>query len=493
MNIEQNTSFDFLFKEIDILCFCLNDSLKVLSYNGNLNLLGLKSVCDDIHLPNLLPDSIKSEVLTSIENYKLYQNPIKKEVSYINKRAIPISLNFSIHSYNTSLYVSFTKNYSVKSHINESSGFESYQDALNKLEFSEKRYHSFFENDPVMHLSVNPHTGLIVECNQFGVHKLGYKYKEEVVGKPIYTIFTEDRKAKCLALVDKFKAQGFLAKEEMDLKTKLGKIIPVLLYTTAQRDENGNILFSRSTLVDISELKEAENKLEKKKSYLELLNNQLEHFVSSCSHDLKEPLGTIKLSADVLGKLYGSQLDEKANNYIRYINETVDRMNSQISMLLTHAKMGNMDDKSMVNLNSILNAVIQDLGATIKNAKAQVNIPKDLPHILAFETELRLLFQNLISNAVKYCNPNIPPIVDISFNQTETNYCFTVMDNGIGISKSNQAEIFKIFNTVNDDNPNKGSGIGLSHCEKIVQLHEGSIRVESTVGKGSAFIFTLKK
>jgi len=67
------------------------------------------------------------------------------------------------------------------------------------------------------------------------------------------------------------------------------------------------------------------------------------------------------------------------------------------------------------------------------------------------------------------------------------------MDNGIGISKSNQAEIFKIFNTVNDDNPNKGSGIGLSHCEKIVQLHEGSIRVESTVGKGSAFIFTLKK
>ena len=482
--------------QLNAYCIRLDLSYNIIDSVGDATQFGFSANNKFSNVFESLPNRVSETLLENLQT-NLRTNTIEKvEVSYydtnkLNKKARIIS-NLITSNEEAYFFVTFILLDNLESELSDNN-YESFLEAKRKLEFSENRYTSFFENDPVMHFSVNPANGLIADCNKFAVKKLGLNDKSEVLGKPVYTIFTDEKYEHCLSLLDKFKNQGYLDSEEMELKTKSGGAIPVILYTTAQRDENGKILLSRSTLVDISELKNTQKRLNQKRKRLEIMNKELEQFVSTCSHDLQEPLATIKFANDLIGKLYGGKLDEKGKSYVKYVDEAVDRLTKQIRSLLSHIRLGQNAERSIVDTNTLLDTVLKDLGKSISNSDAKIIKLNALPTIKAYKVELRLLFQNIISNAIKYRKDDVAPLIKVSADCNQDYHIFSISDNGIGVSELNQKEIFKIFNRVNDDSPHKGDGVGLAHCEKIVRMHEGAITIKSQLGEGSVFTFKLKK
>ena len=368
---------------------------------------------------------------------------------------------------------------------------ESLQRAKEKLIASEKRYKSFYEEDPVMHFSVEPNTSEIVLCNEEAVYRLGYDRKDEIVGRPIFELYDDETKLKAVQLNKVFKEEGELKNVEMEMLSKAGEKIPIILYSNIEFNEKGEPINHRFTCVDISEVKDAQEKLKEQKADLERANKDLEQFVSICSHDLQEPLATIKFGSDVLGKLYADKLDEKGKNYISYIDEASDRLSNQIKALLEHSRIGRNTKKTTVDTKELAEVVKYDLGKRIKDTNAQVSIGS-LPKVKAYKVELRLLFQNLLSNALKYIDKNRKPEVRISSYKENEYWVFSVMDNGIGISEEDQKNIFTIFSRVRTKEKYEGTGVGLAHVEKIVQLHEGTIWVDSQKGVGTTFYFKIK-
>ena len=368
---------------------------------------------------------------------------------------------------------------------------ETIQKSKEKLIASEKRFKSFYEDDPVLHVSVDPKTLKIVQCNRKAAQKLGYEHKDELIGRPIHELFDKDSQLKAMKLKTNIEKSGELINLEQNMVTKKGRILPVILNATAEKDENEELVTIRYTCVDISALKKAQEQLREQKNDLERANRDLEQFVSICSHDLQEPLATIKFGSDVLGKMYASQLDEKGENYIKYIKNASDRLSAQIRALLEHSRIGKNGEKSLVDTKEVVEVVKYDLGKSIKDTSAKIHTGA-LPKLMGYEVELRLLFQNLISNAIKYVPKDRNPEVRISAYKEDKYWVFSIMDNGVGISQEDQRNIFTIFNRVPGNEEMDGTGVGLAHVEKIVLLHEGSIWVDSQEGVGSTFYFKLK-
>ncbi|MFZ0489339.1 MAG: chemotaxis protein CheB [Salegentibacter sp.] len=369
---------------------------------------------------------------------------------------------------------------------------ESLQKSKEKLVASERRFKSFYEEDPVMHISIDPKTSLIVQCNKMAVTKLGYESKEELIGLPVFDLYDEKEQIKALKSNKAFLDTGELVNLEQNMLTKNGEILPVILNATAEKDEEDQMVTVRYTCVDILAIKKAEGQLREQKRDLERANRDLEQFVSICSHDLQEPLSTIKFGSDILGKIYAKQLDEKGRNYISFIENSSTRLSAQIKALLEHSRIGRNGSKKIVNTKELVEVVKYDLGKRIKDTGAKIHTGS-LPRLMAYEVELRLLFQNLITNAIKYTPEERSPVVRISAYKEGDFWTFAVMDNGVGISEEDQKEIFTIFNRVKETDKADGTGVGLAHVEKIVLLHEGSIWVDSQVGVGSTFYFKLKE
>ncbi|MGA8854468.1 MAG: CheR family methyltransferase [Christiangramia sp.] len=368
---------------------------------------------------------------------------------------------------------------------------ETIQKSKEKLIASEKRFKSFYEDDPVLHISVDPKTSEIVHCNKKAVQKLGYESKDDLIGQSILELFDKNSHQSAIKLKSSIKKSGELINLEQNMITSKGRILPVILNASAETDENNNLKTIRYTCVDISALKKAEEQLKEQKNDLERANRDLEQFVSICSHDLQEPLATIKFGSDVLGKMYASKLDEKGENYIKYIKNASDRLSAQIRALLEHSRIGKNGKKSLVNTKEIVEVVKYDLGKSIRDSHAKVHTGA-LPKLKGYEVELRLLFQNLISNAIKYVPKDRNPEIRISAYKEDEYWVFSIMDNGMGISKEDQRNIFTIFNRVPGNDDMDGTGVGLAHVEKIVLLHEGSIWVDSQEGVGSTFYFKIK-
>lgn len=368
---------------------------------------------------------------------------------------------------------------------------ETIQKSREKLQASEKRFKSFYEDDPVLHLSVDPKTSLIVQCNKKAVDKLGYESKDEIINKPIFDLFDNVAHTSAAELKESFKESRELTNIDQYMLTKDGDILPVILNATAEKDENDNLRTIRYTCVDISAVKKAEEQLKEQKADLERANRDLEQFVSICSHDLQEPLSTIKFGSDVLGKMYADKLDAKGENYVKYIKNASDRLSAQIRALLEHSRIGKNGRKDTVDVNEVLEVVKYDLTKSIKDSKAKIHSGK-MPKVEGYEIELRLLFQNLISNAIKYVPEDRNPEIRISAYKEGGYWIFSIMDNGVGISEEDRKNIFTIFNRVPGNENTDGTGVGLAHVEKIVLLHEGTIWVDSQVGVGSTFYFKLK-
>jgi len=225
---------------------------------------------------------------------------------------------------------------------------------------------------------------------------------------------------------------------------------------------------------------------------LERKNIELEQFAYIASHDLQEPLRTTSSFVGLLQKQYHGKLDEKADKYLTYILESSGRMRVLIKNLLDYSQIGNKKELEQVDCNKMLHNVLADLGIAINEAGADIK-SDSLPVINGYATELKQLFQNLITNAIKFKKEGASPEINISVHKNGSYWQFAFKDNGIGIEEKYNEKIFVIFQRLHSRTEYEGSGIGLSHCKKIVELHKGRIWVESTPGSGSTFSFTIKE
>jgi len=223
---------------------------------------------------------------------------------------------------------------------------------------------------------------------------------------------------------------------------------------------------------------------------LKLKNKELEQFVYVASHDLQEPLRTTSSFVELIKQQYHGRLDEMADKYLDFISDASDRMKILIKDLLDFSRIGTNAALKKVDCNIIMKNMLLDISVIIQESKADIQYT-ELPVIDGYPTEIKLLFQNLVHNAIKFRKKDIAPRIKISVQKAGDYWEFAVSDNGIGMEKQYSERIFVIFQRLHTRKEYAGSGIGLSHCKKIVELHHGKIRVESIPGFGSTFYFTI--
>jgi PAS domain S-box-containing protein len=219
-------------------------------------------------------------------------------------------------------------------------------------------------------------------------------------------------------------------------------------------------------------------------------NADLEQFAYVASHDLQEPLRMVASYLQLLERRYRGQLDESADEFINYAVDGATRMQTLINDLLDYSRVDSRGKSFVLTpCSAILDRAIANLQTTIEVAHATVTCAP-LPEIMADATQLTQLFQNLISNAIKFCR-NQPPQIYISSQRCADAWLFSVQDNGIGINSEYVDRIFLIFQRLHSRGEYPGTGIGLAICKKIIERHGGSIWVESQPGLGSTFYFTI--
>lgn len=252
---------------------------------------------------------------------------------------------------------------------------------------------------------------------------------------------------------------------------------------------------------DISERKEIERKtkqlneelerrVQERTSELMRSNQELQQFAKIASHDLQEPLRAVQGFAQLLSRRYESQLDVDGKQFIEFILDGTERMQRLIQSVLEHSNISaNEQEIEPVEVSSVIREVMKNLNHSIVDSKATV-VFGDLPTIPVERSQLIQLFQNLISNAIKYAGDKTPYIV-ISTEKSVDEWLFSVQDNGIGIDNKYTDRIFDMFARLHGRIRYSGTGMGLAICKKIVTANGGKIWMESEPGEGSIFFFTL--
>lgn len=227
---------------------------------------------------------------------------------------------------------------------------------------------------------------------------------------------------------------------------------------------------------------------QKAKFALENTNRELEQFAYVASHDLQEPLRTTSSYAMLLKKRFKDKLDESGDTFLDMIIDASKRMKNLIDDLLDYSKVGKNDIQS-VDLNNVLEKIRFNLDLSMKENNAIIE-SETLPVIKAYQTQMLQLFQNLISNSLKYRSES-NPIIKISVKKQDNFWLFSFADNGMGIEKQYFDKIFVIFQRLHNRHEYEGTGIGLATCKKILEMHNGNIWLESEIGKGTTFYFTI--
>lgn len=241
---------------------------------------------------------------------------------------------------------------------------------------------------------------------------------------------------------------------------------------------------------DITPLKLLENELTSKNEDLERSNKELEQFAYVASHDLQEPLRMVASYTELLGEKYKGKLDEKADKYIGYAVDGAKRMQRLINDLLVLSRVNTRGRPfEPVDCNVLVEKVLHSMKTTIEGKKAKIQVGQ-LTTVIGDETQLYQLFQNLIVNAIKFHGTEKPE-VKINSYQQNSEWIFSVQDNGIGIDPQFFDRVFIIFQRLHERGTYQGTGIGLSISKKIVERHGGKIWVESEPGNGSIFCFSL--
>lgn len=259
-------------------------------------------------------------------------------------------------------------------------------------------------------------------------------------------------------------------------------------------DSDGLIVKTVGTVQDVTEVQKQRLLLNDYILKLETKNKELEDYTHIATHDLLEPVnnisGIISLLREELDD--NSPTKEEIIYFIDLIKRASERLSTLIKGLMETARLGQVNPISEVDCNELLVEVIEGLQFQFDNNSAKITYPP-LPVLKGYRFELGLLFQNLISNGLKYSKKGLAPVIKIDYHNQGVDWLFTVEDNGIGIDPIHKDKLFKMFRRLHTQEDIEGTGIGLVQCKKIVEQHNGEIWFESEPGKGTVFYFTLRK
>lgn len=334
--------------------------------------------------------------------------------------------------------------------------------------------------------------GLILYCNDYFAKLINIP-SEKIIGNYIQHYF--DNASQFVTLIEALKYG--LTTHEILFKTKGFPVtFPAYISLT---DLEPSVDAIGIVVIDLTEKKKHEEallkhqqELEQKINELNRINSNLEEFIHVISHDLKEPLRKIVMHN---GKIDGSYLTGIDARSMDIIKLSVLRLNSLVDDLVKYSSHTAQEERTEINLTSVISEVIEDLEVIITDKNAEIKTGK-LPVIKASRVQMRQLFANLISNAIKYCRADRAPVIQIYQdenldvempNQNSKFVKIQIKDNGIGMESSHLLKIFTIFQRLHARNEYSGNGIGLAICKKIMENHSGNITVESTLNEGTTF------
>ena len=349
------------------------------------------------------------------------------------------------------------------------------------LRESEKQFRQLAEVGPQI-VWLNGPSGELEFVNQRWVEFSGLEYEAtkdpEQIGKRLHPDdHLLDHWRKCVETGTPFELEARLRGRNGEFRWFMIRSVPL-------RDDEGRIVRWFGTSTDIHENKLMQLELKR-------ANQDLEQFAYSASHDLQEPLRSIKIFSQLLSDRYGNKLEARALEFLGHVCASASRMEMLVRDLLAYTQ-ASMVDKAPeeVDANEAVEAALSNLAGAIAETAAKVDFDP-LPSVRVHAIQLQQVFQNLISNAIKYHRTGVSPVVHITARRENEGWLFSVIDNGIGIEPEFQERIFGLFKRLHTGNEYSGTGIGLALCQRIVERHNGRIWVESEPGAGSSFHFTV--
>lgn len=330
--------------------------------------------------------------------------------------------------------------------------------------------------------------GVITSWNKGAEKIYGYK-ADEVIGKNI-SILTPSNYNKELDIMERIRNGNNVYHQETKHITKTGKYIDISKTVSQIKTAEGEIVGISTIARDISNRKKMEGKLRKTLKNLKRSNAELEQFAYVASHDLQEPLRMISSFLQLLQRRYSGQLDSDADDFIEFAVDGASRMHELIEDLLAYSRvMTQGKEFAEVDMEDVLESVLINYKITIDENDANIT-HEDLPVVSADRSQMIQLMQNIIGNAIKYRSQDSPE-VHVSAYKEMDHWIFRIKDNGIGVDPKYHERIFKIFKRLHTNEEYKGTGIGLAITKRIIERHGGQIWIDSTLGEGSTFLFTI--
>ncbi len=358
--------------------------------------------------------------------------------------------------------------------------------AEERVRRAEENYRTQFEGAMDAIFVADAETGILTDCNPAAT-RLVEREKSELIGQHQHILHPRKKADEKFSTTFKKhldEKQGQTLEDQ--IITKSGKIRDVAIKTSLIEVRGKKLL--QGIYRDITENKKAETLRNQLLEQLESANQELKDFAYVVSHDLKAPLRGIKTISDWISTDYRDKLDDDGREQLSLLANRVDRMHNLIDGILQYSRIGRIEEeKVQINLNEFVPEII-DMLAPPENIT--ITVENQLPTIMSEPTRITQLFQNLLSNAVKYMDK---PKGEIKVGCVEENgsWRFSIADNGPGIEEKHFDKIFKIFQTLKPRDEFESTGIGLTVVKKIVELYKGKIWVESKVGEGTTFFFTL--
>ncbi len=331
--------------------------------------------------------------------------------------------------------------------------------------------------------------GIVTSWNAAAERLFGYT-AEEMIGQPILRLLPEDRQDEERMILERLRRGERVDHFETVRQAKDGRLLDVSVTISPLRDGRGMIIGASKIARDITVRKQVEDARTQLLAEVQRTNEELQQFAHIVSHDLNEPLRTITSFLQLLTRRLPGTLDAEASEYLAFVEEGAQRLRHLLAGLLAYTRAGGEGQEvTTVDGDALLARVLADLQLAI--AESGATITQDpLPTVLGDAARLGRVIQNLIGNALKFRGP-APPQIHVSAQWDGKQWRFSVRDNGIGIDPAHAGRLFQVFQRLHTRQEYPGTGIGLAICKKIIEQHGGQIWVESEVGKGATFFFTL--
>ncbi|MEM7374132.1 MAG: ATP-binding protein [Bacteroidota bacterium] len=375
------------------------------------------------------------------------------------------------------------------------------------IQSSERKYRALFESSAEGIIIVDIDGRKALDCNLRAQELFEASYDEILLGNtlvfsPEYQPNGQTSAQKLHELLKEFRTNKERINSDWQFQTTTGRLFDAdVTYSPLQL--NGSLV-SVLLVRDVTEKKQAQQNLQEKLKELDMTNiqmrkyidsnMQLENFAYMASHDLKEPLRTTIAFSQLLQRRYVDRLDQDGKDFLEYIIHASQNMNTLITDLLAFSRVNTKGIRpEKIRLEPFLQNLKQRLWSLIDETKGQILLEDIPPQIVADKVHMQQLFQNLITNGLKFRRSDVPPRLVIRARERKKYWQFSISDNGIGISDKYFEKIFLLFRKLHGQEDYDGTGIGLAMCKKIVEQHEGEIWVKSVEGEGTTFFFTLKK